>query len=245
MAHYLELDERARKRQPVILVVATGKSWRRREWRMLDRAGVDYQIVDLGEVAGPRTNASRRNTLVNLLSLAIYRAKRPVVLVARGLGCVVAAWWAEYERPAYANPVLGAVLIEPPDIDRPGSDDGLAQLGSCPRGPWPFPSFLVSDLAHDDAVRRTHRMLAMDWGSRLAGVASPAAMTRSCAPGRTPVPEAGLIARLMQEGGMGVGILSNVGTASPPVQSRTRRSVLQRIGDAVSQIAAEQIAADR
>src|SRR5690606_20981546 len=58
-----------------------------------------------------------RNTWVNKLNLAIYRADAPVVLVAHGFGCVTVAWWAEYEQPAEGRPVIGALLVAPPDVE--------------------------------------------------------------------------------------------------------------------------------
>ena len=103
----------------------------------------DCRRVDLGMCDHPY-----RNTWVNKLNLAIRRAHRPVVLVAHSLDCLAVAWWAQYEQPAFGDPVIGALLVAPPDVDRPGLDPRLARFGACPRTALPFPSFLAA--SHDD-----------------------------------------------------------------------------------------------
>jgi predicted alpha/beta hydrolase family esterase len=118
------------------------------------------QLVELG-----LWDAPHRNSWVNKLNLAIERAQRPVVLVASGLGCVAVAWWAEFERPVQGGPVRAALLIDPPDVDRPGADPRLAGLHSCPRSELPFRSVLVADAARPRAELDTLRGLARDWGS--------------------------------------------------------------------------------
>jgi predicted alpha/beta hydrolase family esterase len=120
----------------------------------------DCQRVDLGMWDSPR-----RNTWVNKLNLAIHHADRPVVLIAEDIGCLAVAWWAEYEQPSFAEPVIGAIFVSPPDVDRPGSDPRLARFGSCPRRPLPFPSYLVADRGDTVEKQRTARQLAADWGA--------------------------------------------------------------------------------
>jgi predicted alpha/beta hydrolase family esterase len=121
------------------------------------------RYVDLG-----MWNASHRNAWINKLNLAIHRANGPVVLVTHGLGCVTVAWWAEYEQPAYCHPVVGALLIGPPDVDRPGRDERLARLGACPRKELPFPSYLAFSRNDPSCGYRTALALARDWGSCFA-----------------------------------------------------------------------------
>ncbi len=113
-------------------------------------------------------DAPHRNTWVNKLNLAIHRADGPVVLVAHGFGCVTVAWWAEYEQPAAGDPVVGALLVAPPDVERPGLDDRLARFGACPRSKLPFPSFLAASRNDPRCSHRTALSLARDWGSHFA-----------------------------------------------------------------------------
>lgn len=163
MAHYLELAPERLRRDPLILTVPGldgGPSHWLTQW---ERQCSDCRRVDLGETGVPL-----RNTWVTRLNLAIHQAGRPVVLVAHGLGCIAVAWWAEYERPQHGNPVVGALLVAPPDVDRPGTDPRLARFASCPRAPLPFPSFLAASQNDPTCSLRTAQLLASDWGSRFA-----------------------------------------------------------------------------
>jgi len=109
-----------------------------------------------------------RNTWVNKLNLAIHRAGRPVILVAHSLGCITVAWWAEYEQPGPESGVIGALLVAPPDVDRPGLDPRLARFSACPRRALPFPSILGASRNDPYCSSRSAIALARDWGSRFA-----------------------------------------------------------------------------
>jgi predicted alpha/beta hydrolase family esterase len=149
---------------PLILIVPGLNNSEANHWQTLwEQERDDCHRVDLTGWDDPH-----RNTWVNRLNLAIYRAKRPVILVAHSLGCLAVAWWARYEQPAYGNPVVGALLVAPPDVDRPGSDPRLARFGACPRDALPFPAILAASRDDDYCVQRTARMLAKDWGARFA-----------------------------------------------------------------------------
>ncbi len=125
-----------------------------------ERERVDARLLQLG-----LWDAPHRNTWVNKLNLAIRRADRPVVLVAEGIACLAAAWWAEYEQSENEGAVMGALLVLPPDVDRPGADPRLARFGACPRSPLPFPSYLVAGPAEKPELRRSLSGLARDWNA--------------------------------------------------------------------------------
>lgn len=120
----------------------------------------NFSRVELGQWQNPH-----RNTWVNKLNLALHKAQRPVVLCAEGLGCLAVAWWVEYESPKFGEPVVGAIFISPPDVDRPGSDPRLARFGACPRETLPFPSYLVVKPELPMLERFSTIRLARDWGS--------------------------------------------------------------------------------
>src|SRR5690606_9112786 len=164
MAHYLALEQERLRDDPLILIVPGLNNSNPDHWqsRWQDQRD-DCHRVDLGMWENPH-----RNTWVNKLNLAIHRAGRPVILVAHSLGCLAVAWWAEYEKPEAGNPVVGALLAAPPDVDRPGADPRLSRFGFCPRNPLPFPSFLAASEDDHYCKLRTARMLARDWGSRFA-----------------------------------------------------------------------------
>jgi predicted alpha/beta hydrolase family esterase len=61
--------------------------------------------------------------------------------------------------------VIGALLVTPPDVDRPGADPRLAPFGACPRQRLPFPSFVVADSRAGQSQLVTATQLASDWDS--------------------------------------------------------------------------------
>jgi predicted alpha/beta hydrolase family esterase len=149
-------------KEPLILIVPGNHADDAPHWQQAwERKRADCERLDLGMWDDPH-----RNTWVTKLNLAIDRIERPVVLVADGLATLAVAWWAEYERPAFGYPVIGALLIAPPDVDRPGLDARVAKFGAVPRRPLPFPAFLVPDRTDPLCNYRTAYGLARDWDAR-------------------------------------------------------------------------------
>lgn len=120
----------------------------------------DCQLVELGLWDEPH-----RNTWVNKLNLAIRSADRPVAIVTDDIAALALAWWVEFESIGPQNPVLGALIVNAPNMDLPGSDPRLAGFGSCPRQTLPFASFLVGQLEGNPAYQRSVLRLANDWGA--------------------------------------------------------------------------------
>ncbi len=116
--------------------------------------------VDMGNWSLPN-----RNACVNRLNLAIRQTQGPIVLVAHSLGCHAVAWWAALERPTSQGPVVGALLVAPPEVDNAPSDPRLNAFAPSARGVLPFPSILVS--SRDDTYISPDRAyrLASFWGS--------------------------------------------------------------------------------
>ena len=155
--------------QPDILLIPGLNNSGPGHWQTLWEAKLPRaRRVDLGLWDDPH-----RNTWVGKLALAIGRADRPVVLVAHSLGCHVVAWWAEYEaaftahlRNAEPCPVVGALLVAPPDVDERPVDRRLTRFAPLPPSPLPFPSIVVG--SRDDpylSVGQGRRM-AHRWGAR-------------------------------------------------------------------------------
>ena len=117
--------------------------------------------VELGAWDDPH-----RNTWVNQLNLAIYKARRPVILVAHSLACHVVSWWAEYERPPSDGPVLGALLVAPPEVEKNGIDGRLARFAPVMKNPLPFPSVVVASRDDPYIGFGRARRLARIWKSR-------------------------------------------------------------------------------
>jgi hypothetical protein len=164
MAHYLELDTSRIDDDPLVLLVPGLNNSNARHWQSHWEARLpDCERVDLGMWDDPH-----RNTWVNKLNLAIHRAGRPVILVAHSLGCLAVAWWAAFEQPPQGNPVVGALLVAPPDVDRPRIDPRLARFAPAPRSILPFPTFLAASSNDPYCPMRVAKQLARDWGSCFA-----------------------------------------------------------------------------
>lgn len=149
---------------PLILTVPGLDGSGPAHWQTIwERERNDVARVDLGSWAKPN-----RNQWVNKLNLAIRGAGQPVVLAAHSLGCLAVAWWATLEKPSYGSPVMGALLVAPPEVDVAPLDPRIEQFGPAPKGPLPFPSIVVA--SHDDPYIQFHRVrrLAQFWGSRVA-----------------------------------------------------------------------------
>lgn len=130
-------------------------------WQTLwERQWLNCHRVDMGNWQTPN-----RNAWVNRLNLAIRQTQGPIILVAHSLGCHAVAWWAALERPTAAGPVVGALLVAPPEVDNAPVDPRLNAFAPSARGVLPFPSLLVSSrndpyISPDRAYR-----LASFWGS--------------------------------------------------------------------------------
>jgi predicted alpha/beta hydrolase family esterase len=180
-------------RDPLILLIpglndSGPEHWQTRWQGKLPHA----ERVDLGLWDDPH-----RNTWVNKLNLAIHRAGRPVLLVAHSLGCLTVAWWAEYEQPGPRSKVIGALLVAPPDVDRPGLDPRLARFGACPRAELPFPSTLAASQNDPYCSQRTAMALARDWGSRFADAGAVGHINADSAIGDWPLGER-LLAQMLR-----------------------------------------------
>lgn len=125
-----------------------------------ERERGDVRRAELGQWDRPH-----RNSWVNQLNLAIERAGRPVVLAAHSLGCLAVAWWAAYERPRADGPVIGALLVAPPDVETTPSDPRLARFAPIPADELPFPSILVASRDDPYLPFPRARQIGSDWGS--------------------------------------------------------------------------------
>lgn len=150
---------------PVVLTVPGLNGSGARHWQSAWESDGLARRVDLGD-----WNAPNRNLWVNRLNLAIHRAERPAILVAHSLGCLAVAWWAHYERPAWCDPVVGALLVAPPEVDSAASDSRLYAFAPTPLGPLPFPTTLVASRNDPYAEFERTRRLGQFWGSRFVDI---------------------------------------------------------------------------
>lgn len=153
---------------PLILLVP-GTQLEPRHWMHRWAGWSEHcRIVELGLWDEPN-----RNTWVNKLNLAIRRADRPVVVVTDDIAALALAWWVEFESIGAAgaigggedSPVIGAIAVNPPNVDLPGADPRLDRFGACPRQRLPFTTFLVGDVDSPVTCQRALMRLAADWGA--------------------------------------------------------------------------------
>jgi uncharacterized protein len=122
----------------------------------------DAKRVQLGKWDDPI-----RNHWINQLNLAIHKAGRPVILVAHSLGCHAVAWWAEFEQTVRSFPVVGALLVAPPDVESSNVDGRLKRFGPLIQGRLPFHSLLVASEDDPYAPWGQSKRMARKWGSQL------------------------------------------------------------------------------
>ena len=148
--------------EPLVLIVPGLNNSGPDHWQTLwERELPHVSRVDLGLWDDPQ-----RNTWVNKLNLAIYKAGRPVILVAHSLACHVVSGWAVYERPEADGPVLGALLVAPPEVEKEGVDPRLARFAPVMKSPLPFPSILAASRDDHYIGFDRARRLARIWKSR-------------------------------------------------------------------------------
>ena len=97
------------------------------------------------------------------LQETLVDAPAPVVLVASGLGCVLAAWWAAHS-PAAAK-VRGALLVAPVDVEQPALREQLPGWSPIALKPLPFPCLVVGRTPPADCSLERAQALAQAWGS--------------------------------------------------------------------------------
>lgn len=147
--------------QPPLILLVPGRPLQAGHWMNRWSSWSEHcRVIELGLWDEPH-----RNTWVNKLNLAIRRADRPVVIVTDDIAALALAWWVEFEVAEDENPVIGAIVVDPPNIDLPGADSRLARFGACPRKVLPFPSSLVIDIDASRAYQRALIRLAADWGA--------------------------------------------------------------------------------
>lgn len=108
-----------------------------------------------------------RNHWVNQINLAIHKTGRPVILVAHSLGCHAVACWAECQQTVRSFPVVGALLVAPPDVEGAEVDHRLRRFGPVIQGRLPFHSILVASEDDPYAQWGQSKRMARKWGSQL------------------------------------------------------------------------------
>lgn len=158
--------KRAADMSPAVLLVPGLCGSGPRHWQTIwEHNDPACSKVELG-----RWDEPHRNTWINNLNLAIHQAGRPVVLVAHSLGCLATAWWAHFEqrewtRRSELSPVIGALMVAPPEVDFFPLDERVSRFAPTPVEPLPFPSRLIASRNDPWMGFHTAQSLARRWGS--------------------------------------------------------------------------------
>ena len=125
-------------------------------------------VRDARRVEMPNWDFPHRTDWVEALDTAIRDASptAPPLLVAHSLGCLAVAHWAR----SYQQPIHGALLVAPVDVDRPDALAAVRDFAPVPMSTLPFPSHLVA--SSDDPYTPLERARAMAdaWGSRFTSL---------------------------------------------------------------------------
>ena len=110
----------------------------------------------------------RRGDWMARLDEVLLQDERPALLVAHSLGCHLVAAWAAHSR--HAARVTGALLVAPPDTERPDTPPQLHNWRPMVRSRLPFPSIVIYSEDDPFGTPACARALARDWGSAAHGV---------------------------------------------------------------------------
>ena len=105
----------------------------------------------------------RRGDWMARLEETLLEQPTPAVLVAHSLGCHLVAAWAAHSR--HGRSVVAALLVAPPDTERPDMPPNLFNWRPAVRRRLPFPSRLVWSRDDPYCSADESARLAADWGS--------------------------------------------------------------------------------
>ncbi|WP_442678371.1 RBBP9/YdeN family alpha/beta hydrolase [Sphingomonas sp. ASY06-1R] len=110
-------------------------------------------------------NDPTRNIWISRIDQAVAAAQGPVVLVGHSLGCHAILWWASLLGEDVRGNVAGALLVAPPDVDRPSADPRLTPFAPAPQSLLPFPARLVASTDDPWCAPEQSIELAGAWGA--------------------------------------------------------------------------------
>lgn len=110
----------------------------------------------------------KRNDWVARLDAVISATNGPIILAAHSLGCALIAWWAETcASMPHAARVKGALLVAPPDVERPDFPTAVQGFAPMPRRPLPFKSIVAASTDDPWCAFARAQSWANDWKAEL------------------------------------------------------------------------------
>lgn len=126
-----------------------------------ERADPSFIRVQLGDWDRPSYEAWRE-----VLEKSVARAGARTVLVAHSLACILVAHWARESNLE----IKGALLVAPPNPDRPDFPREAVGFSPVPLSRLRFPSIVVASSDDPYGSLEFTRGLADAWGSRFASI---------------------------------------------------------------------------
>lgn len=125
----------------------------------------ERELTFVRRVEMPDWNRPRHEEWTAALAAALADAVGPAVLAAHSLGCIATVHWASTNPPGLRR-VAGALLVAPPDVERPGTPDELRRFAPIPLSVLPFPSVVLGSSDDPWIAESRTRELAAAWGAR-------------------------------------------------------------------------------
>lgn len=100
---------------------------------------------------------------LHALDHAIRHCPAPPIVIAHSLGCIALAHWAASAK----QPIRGALLVAPADLDRAECPEFLRSFGPVPRARLPFSARVIASDDDPYATLPRAQQIASDWGALL------------------------------------------------------------------------------
>ena len=134
----------------------------------------------------PQGLHSQRAEWLEVLEDAIAACEEPPLLVGHGLGALAIVHWAgDSDRT-----LRGALLVVPPDAERPEGTAVQRAFAPIPRYALPFPAVVAASETDPDMALDRLRSLAADWGARFVDVGACGRLDPASGHGAWPLGEA-------------------------------------------------------
>lgn len=167
---------------PRVLIVPGWTNSGPRHWQTLwERAHPEYVRVEQRYWDHPT-----RDEWCAALVAAVERDAEPAVLVTHSLGGVTVA----HAAPLLAGRIRAALLVTPPDVERPGAAAEIVSFAPMPLVPLPFPSVVVASRNDETCRFERAREFATAWGSTLVDAGNAGHLNTDAGYGPWPVGEA-------------------------------------------------------
>lgn len=127
-------------------------------WQTRWEAAHGYQRVQQADWLWPR-----RGDWMTQLEEALLDDPRPALLAAHSLGCHLVAAWAAHTR--HVHKVQAALLVAPPDLDRPDTPPQITGWRPVARQRLPFPALLACSDDDPFCSLAASEQLATGWGA--------------------------------------------------------------------------------